>query len=1436
MSKKIYKWKRFWCPRDTQIDLSDQGYLVDPDSEYGKHANPKLVGMEAIADIPCLVLLGEPGIGKSQEITNLANYTEEQLNPSHLPLKIDLRSCSSLKADLIQDQDFINWVDGEHRLYLFLDSLDEGLLEIRNLATQLVDEFSKQKYRDKLNRLYLRIACRTTVFPKVLEEGLEKLWEKDLRIYKLTQLRQVDVEIAVTEHSLDADAFLREVNLKSIVPFAIKPICLEFLIKIFQENQQQFPANQRLVDLYEKGCRYLCKEHNLNRIASHQDENLDEDERFIIAARIAAIMVFCLRPTVWTSPCSGNDPDKDVLIKEFCLGNENAHGRPLLVTESVIREVLDSGLFSSRDDNRIGWAHQTYAEFLAAWYLTQHTFRLPRISGLIIHYDGRVVHQLRETTAWLANLMPEVFQKVMEIDPYVLLQSDMSTVDDGNKSKLVELLLKLLNEESFGYFWCRYNKLNHAGLADQLESYICDTTKSELSRLVAIHIAQDCDVKSVQNTLANIALDPNQPYAVRTHAARVICAMGDEETKARLKPLAFGEVGDDLGDDLKGYGLRAIWSQHITIEELLSYLTPPTQRESIPCIGGVYQDFIATELAEHLQLCDLPVILRWLEKLPARYDLPYPYGELADSVMLKARQHLEKPDVRIAFAKLTILKLKRAEGGWSLLPQIFPCNSSDNPCDDADEQRRQLITTFVSLLSESEDYFLWLKDTLYPKDISWIIDNITSTKSDKAANIWVKLLREALTWENTKHIDAILEACNMSPFIRTEFEVDITPIELDSEKARQAKANYLETQSQPHQSIFELLHSQSLLAKLEIVESGQPHLWWQIVIEMAQLTNASYSNHHVFEPDITKLQGWKAAEADIRARIIKTAKDYLNAGNPETKAWIGTNNFFHSAIAGYQALCLLVKQEPEFISIISPDTWTKWIASILKLISVSRMSRVIQDEIFRKIVKVAYQNIPDEFIETLIILMIQNNYQPRTHYTHDLYRSIKEILGQYLASLILDRITDKNLTTGLLEVLLTDLFIEDVYKAKEVAKTFIPKIIPESGEGRNKAIIATRLMLTNYVDNDSWLVFWSATQQDYPFRKEILKYIASTSVYEGQIEEKIKEDYLADLYIFLTQQYPEIEQPKPKIQEPGSLEFQELGESDSIRKWRNNIPQCLQARGTPEACDALEKIIRELPEKQEQLQAILLKTKDLVHYKNWKPPKPEDLLQIILHQEKRLVRDGYELLNVLIESLERLEFDLHKETPAVMSLWNTWNECGEKSYKPKDENEFSDYVKNFLDNDLKLRGIIVNREVEIRPNNGGKTGERTDIHVNAISKHTNSTLYDTVTVIIEVKGCWHPALKTAMKTQLVDRYLTDNTCKYGLYLIGWFNCQQWSDNDSRKKGVPKKMTLNEAKEQFAQQAQELSSSGKFVKVFVLDTALRSPHGGNNYANIVHIAG
>lgn len=64
MHSVTYDWTRYWCPREGYYSLEDEGFLYVPVSEYS-FGPTDIQTLEAMAAQPCLVLLGEPGIGKS---------------------------------------------------------------------------------------------------------------------------------------------------------------------------------------------------------------------------------------------------------------------------------------------------------------------------------------------------------------------------------------------------------------------------------------------------------------------------------------------------------------------------------------------------------------------------------------------------------------------------------------------------------------------------------------------------------------------------------------------------------------------------------------------------------------------------------------------------------------------------------------------------------------------------------------------------------------------------------------------------------------------------------------------------------------------------------------------------------------------------------------------------------------------------------------------------------------------------------------------------------------------------------------------------------------------------------------------------------------------------------------------------------------------------
>src|SRR5690606_28580830 len=152
---------------------------------------------------------------------------------------------------------------------------------------------------------------------------------------------------------------------------------LDMLLRIYRQKGG-FPRRQ--ADLYAAGCRLLCEEENEYRRLAGQVGALDADERMQIAGRIAAVTVFANKFAVWTGLDRGDVPESDIRLADLRLAGDER-----TPTAAQLRETLGTGLFSLRGPHRIGWAHQTYAEFLAAWYLQSQGMTVSQFLSLLVH-------------------------------------------------------------------------------------------------------------------------------------------------------------------------------------------------------------------------------------------------------------------------------------------------------------------------------------------------------------------------------------------------------------------------------------------------------------------------------------------------------------------------------------------------------------------------------------------------------------------------------------------------------------------------------------------------------------------------------------------------------------------------------------------------------------------------------------------------------------------------------------------------------------------------------------------------------------------------------------------------------------------------------------------------------------------------------------------
>jgi predicted NACHT family NTPase len=1204
MSERIYPWRRFWCPRASQINLGDRGYLCDPESEYGHLLNPELVGLDAIAAVPCLILLGEPGIGKSQEMKNLFKHTVESIKPSHPPLEINLRSCNSLAIDLIQNPDFIDWNNGEHRLYLFLDSLDEGMLTVANLATQIADEFSKAMYRNKLDRLYLRIACRTAVFPRILEEKVEELWkENNTAIYELAPLRRIDVENAAKEENIESQEFLSEVWGKALVPLAIKPLTLRFLLNIYKSNGNQFPSDQTLCSLYLKGCKLLCEENNLSRQGSNQRGTLEADQRLIIAARIAAITVFANRFAIWTGSSQGEMPVEDVKSEQLILGNEFSNDKSIDVTASAIREVLDTGLFSSRGLSRMGWAHQSYSEFLAAWYLKQHEVPLVQIKKLIFssgNSDRRLIPQLHETAAWLASMREDVFQEIIKTDPDVLLQSDIP--NDFNVIKLIvnNLLQQYETGELFG--WDRnnyrnYAKLNHPELAEQLRPYIYSSSKQVDARDLAIDIAEVCKLSEIQEDLLNLAFDASQP--IRLRAAKAIVSIGDTSTKFKLEPLAIAQLPEDENDSLKGYSLQATWPDYLTAEELFQSLTPPKKRN----LYGKYRMFLEYQMVPKLHLNDLVVALDWLIIQGVRC-LGHPFEEVGDAILLKAWQNFELPGVIEKFTEVALLQWRKYQS--IIISQHHEIQQQFNSLFLHDtEKRYALIEQVVSIISVTEEdpYFLFadLTKEILVIDFDWMIEMLRISDCEKAQRIWTHLIKRGfLGSQNVYQISTLIVATQTNDILYREFGDYFKVIDLDSDLAAFQRSEYLEMKEMNNlyqMPLLELSTKDRIVQCLEQLESGNIAIWWDLNRQMTlKLDSQHYGDE--FELDLTQLPGWQEAEETIQQRIIQGAKSYIQQQDKISYEWIGTDTCNLSAIAGCKAFYLLMQEDLTFLEQLPPEIWKKWSPIIIA------SPNNDQKDSYLELVKCAYFNSPDNSLHTLLELIDKENLKNDDLFVIHLFN---QCWDERLKLSLLEKLQDSTLKPEFIEQLLEWLLERGASEAKDFAKSLIISPIPLTDNDRKKTLVGAKILVEKS-DPSSWSLLWSIIQEDSSFGCQVIELVAIR--YPNGIILNISEQQLAELYVWLVSQYPYDEDSDYSNQ----VMAHSVTNRDCVAELRNSILFQLKERGTIQSCNEIQRLIQILPGIT-CLGRTLIEAQTNMRRRTWQALSPEEILQLVVIQQ-----------------------------------------------------------------------------------------------------------------------------------------------------------------------------------------------------------------------------
>ena len=811
-------------------------------------------------------------------------------------------------------------------------------------------------------------------------------------------------------------------------------------------------------------------------------------------------------------------------------------------------------------------------------------------------------------------------------------------------------------------------------------------------------------------------------------------------------------------------------------------MTEPKNRSFM---SGSYQRFLSSDPDRHLKVDDLVSAVKWASLHATGHPEIDSIAKIAWNIIRRAIDHTDRLELCALLAQTLV--------------EQWPAFSYDrriaHRLQGAEDNRRRIAKAMLPKLVSNQHAAVILTDTcaLGSRDVPWLVSELEAATSSEEQAILVWVISRRLDSSDVDTFDAVLSAAKKLPSLWQELRPLVEAVVLNSSEAEKIKEHYRQFQKyqrpvEPESAMSAPPDSEALN---EILQRSSPDRFaaiWQIL-------NRGGRRPKTPKPAAYQvLPGWSSLDASVRAGVLEAARAYLtDYPPPSTKKWWRDGQYAGIEILGYMAFSLLFIEAPSLLEDLHEGDWQRWVP-ILVAYWVEGEPRELRSEMLNSL----YDRAPQTVLEIIDDIIDGENERFGLIV---LFQLLGDFWNTNLADIVRRKLTSGAMKPQSFRTLLARLLETGDALARRHAESVVTGIIPSAGDQRTVVVYAAAELL-NHTPNAAWSMIWPVLQAQSSFGADV---IAEAGV---SFAAKLTEGQIANLFIWLL--------PPGKADDPEGM----------MTLAYNALAGQLSSRGTVEACRALRRILTERPQFA-VMQIYLRDAEERLQRNTWVPLSPPEIIRLASDAAARLVRNGRDLLDVLLESLGQLQARLQGETPAVEDLWSdvptetparAAGRKPKKVFRPKDEDSLSNYVKRHFDQELKDRGVIANREVVIRRFLGGQPGERTDIHVNVAVPTVEPGVLQKLTAIVEVKGCWNRDLDHAIQTQLVGRYMRDTACRHGIYLVGWFMCPQWDAKDGRRMATPK-ISIDDARQRFELQAAQLSTAENSLRAAVLDAAL-----------------
>jgi hypothetical protein len=558
-------------------------------------------------DAPCIVVLGEPGCGKSRELESWRNALREAGGTAFLLLLRDFSPRRRLAQLAGADAAALTSALAETSdtpLTLFVDALDEGRLRFEEVLQHLVVELETVQAQ---RPIHLRLFCRSRDWRAALDRNdLAGLYpnapsgEPGIVVLEILPLDLAAIRALAAEtlrSEARVDDFVGTAIDRNVLPLAAHPLTLGMMLEVFAADGR-LGANR--AEIFARATTLLIREHN--RISADLRRSkgrscTSEIERLENARRMAALSVLTNRAELYVP--DDDAPSVDALDGTLAVSDKQR-----------LRETLDTALFTSATPSSFHFLHPLLADFLAAQWLDHRLdegLRLSALMPLLCEGDNPPPTALRNLAAWLASFHGPFRQRLLRSDPATLLRGDVSALPLEERVALVEALAQRFEGREFQREIDGFGDLGHELPKDTLV-VLLDPAYSGAVRDMGLDMIRSAKRADLLDGVWAIAAIPGEPQVLRVGAVRTVCDLAQDNYAERLATLLGCPAEEDPDDELAGIILDRLYPAHISTSQALDALHTPRKDHLI----GMYKMFWSHRFLERIPSPDRGMALGFL--------------------------------------------------------------------------------------------------------------------------------------------------------------------------------------------------------------------------------------------------------------------------------------------------------------------------------------------------------------------------------------------------------------------------------------------------------------------------------------------------------------------------------------------------------------------------------------------------------------------------------------------------------------------------------------------------------------------------------------------------------------------------------------------------------------------------------------------------------